>query len=203
MQTVDPSSVTRYPLSWPTGWKRSLVKLRTNFKTGGNQIGLGAALDRLAHEMHLLGGVKGWLISTNQPLTRNGWPRADRREPGDVGAALYFTLNGQARCLACDRYDTVGGNVAALAAHVEATRAIARYGVGTLDQAFAGYAMLPPGLDWRKIFGFSPAYVVTMPMVEEIYRAKLKESHPDIGGSHEDVVLINRARDAAREELGA
>jgi len=36
----------------------------------------------------------------------------------------------------------VSDNIAAIAAHIEALRAQERYGVGTIEQAFAGYSAL-------------------------------------------------------------
>jgi hypothetical protein len=57
---------------------------------------------------------------------------------------VYFKLHGKDRVLACDKWDRVADNIAAIAAHIDAIRRQDRYGVGTIDQAFAGYSALPP-----------------------------------------------------------
>lgn len=73
-----------------------------------------------------------------------------------------------------------------------------------MNQAFAGYAALPPiggtqGGDWRAELGFQPGdRPITLDVVEARYRALLKARHPDNGGSHDAVVRLNLARDAAR-----
>jgi hypothetical protein len=142
-------------------------------------------------------------LSTSQKLRLDGTPRSDLSEPADVGAAVYFTLNGQPRVLACDRWNRVADNIAAIAQHIDALRRIERYGIGDLNQAFAGYAALPPiggtqGGDWRAELGFESGDRLTLEIVEARYRKLLTERHPDRGGSHESVVRLNLARDAAR-----
>ena len=64
--------------------------------------------------------------------------------PDDPGVAVYFQLHDKERVLACDKWDTVADNIAAIAAHIDGIRRQDRYGVGTIDQAFAGYSALPP-----------------------------------------------------------
>ena len=66
--------------------------------------------------------------------------------PDDPGVAVYFQLHDKERVLACDKWDTVADNIAAIAAHIDGIRRQDRYGVGTIDQAFAGYS----ALHWKK-----------------------------------------------------
>lgn len=219
-------TVRRYPLSWPIGWTRtpaaerkradfgkSIEKVYTErfydgrppvTKTRKSKAPLSpadAAL-RLEAELDRL-GAEDAKLSTNLQLRIDGTPRSDRGEPSDVGAAVYFTLNGQARVLACDRWTRVADNIAAIAQHIDALRRIERYGIGDLNQAFAGYAALPPrggtqGGDWRAEFGFAPGEAISFEVVEARYRQLLRARHPDAGGSHDAVVRLNLARDAAR-----
>lgn len=193
----------RYPLAWPGGWKRTphVLRRRTQFKNGKYEIQLGAAIDRLDHQLRLLTSGGSFVLSTNQPLTKSGWPRADRAEPSDPGAAVYFKLSGKDRCLGCDSYTSVAGNVAALAAHIEALRAIDRYGVGTLDQAFTGYTALPPSEEeWWLVLGVPRT--ASLDDVERVFREKAGAAHPDReGGNHNDMARLNAAREAARREL--
>jgi len=216
----------RYPLSWPIGWKRTppAERKRADFgktieksyverhydgrpnetKTRKSKAPLSAsdAALRLEAELDRL-GAEDAKLSTSQKLRIDGTPRSDLSEPTDVGAAVYFTLNGKARVLACDRWTRVADNIAAIAQHIDALRRIERYGIGDLNQAFAGYAALPPvggtqGGDWRAELEIASAERLTLEQVEAQYRTLLKRRHPDAGGTHDAVVRLNRARDEAR-----
>ena len=108
------------------------------------------------------------VLSSNVELRLDGQPRAGLRDPADPGVALYFQLDGKLIVLACDRYTTVAANMAAIAAHLDATRTIERHGVGTLEQMFAGFAALPaPGKQpWRAVLGYKVDQAVTREMVQ-------------------------------------
>jgi hypothetical protein len=221
--------VTRYPLSWPTGWKRTMSALRrratfseatlversiyetvdgrltrtTKMAKGSKRITLPTARERLAAQLEWL-EAKNALTSTNLQLTSFGLPRADRSPPSDPGVAVYFELHGKDRVLACDRWETVAENIAAIANHIDAIRRVERYGVGTLDQAFMGYdALPPPGADnrpaWRPVLGFKPLAPVTADDVKVNFRALAKAAATDEARLRE----LNLARDAALAELGA
>jgi hypothetical protein len=221
--------VTRYPLSWPHGWKRTpannrepvsfregAMVERSNYETvdgrfqrvtkqvkGSKTVTLPTARGRLAQQLEFL-GAQSIVVSTNMELTRYGEPRADRTAPADPGVAVYFELKGKDRVLACDKWISVAGNMAAIANHIDAIRRVDRYGVGTLDQAFAGYdALPPPGADnrapWRGMLGFKPGAVVTRADVDLMYRAAAKQAAADEGA----LLQLNLAREAAYKELSA
>lgn len=167
------------------------------------------ARNRLWQQLELLGvPYDTAILSTNVELTIYGDPRAGRREPDDPGVAVYFKLHGKDRVLACDRWDQVQGNIAAIAAHIDAIRRVDRYGVGTLDQAFAGYdALPPPGASnrppWRKVFGFEDGIRIIHADIDRRYRDLARHFHPDMkDGSHEAMTQLNAARDAALREIG-
>ncbi len=220
-------SARRYPLSWPTGWKRTPAheRQRADFgKTRSDAVVVQRYADgrpddvrtrkrklpltsadaavRLEQELDRL-GAEDAKLSTSQKLRLDGTPRSDLSEPSDVGAAVYFILHGKPRCLACDKWTRVADNIAAIAQHIDALRRIERYGIGTLDQAFTGYTALPPiggtqGGNWRAELGVDAVDDLTFAIVEARYRTLLRERHPDAGGSHDAVVRLNLARDAAR-----
>src|SRR3954467_15855639 len=93
------------------------------------------------------------------------------------------------RCMAIDRYTRVADNLAAIAATLEAMRAIERHGGGAiLERAFLGFAALPEKASspwWRDVLGISATAPATWPLVEELFRALAKVHHPDVGGSRE------------------
>lgn len=215
---------TRYPLTWPTGWKRTpaMQRIRGDFsksradvvterdyQTGNTtqkrirrtmSLNSADAATRLENQLERMGAAD-LILSTNMQLRLDGVPKSNQGEPGDPGAAIYFRLKGKPRVLACDRYLRVADNIAALAAHVDALRRIDRYGVGSLEQAFAGYTSLPAtSADWWIVL--EVPINASREQVEAAYRKKAKESHPDIaGGSHGDMARLNAARDAALKAL--
>jgi hypothetical protein len=173
---------------------------------GSKKVTLPTARERLVDQLGRLeaGAI---IVSTNMELTRYGEPRADRKAPDDPGVAVYFELHGKDRVLACDKWDSVAGNMAAIANHIDAIRRVDRYGVGTLDQAFAGYdALPPPGAHnrppWRKVFNFADDAAVDSDAIAARYRDLARQFHPDMqGGSHEAMAMLNEARDAAAREI--
>src|SRR5215471_20384197 len=142
----------RYPLQWPFGWKRTSAgdRVRSGFRETGmvstrfwndqtlrsdikqqkgtKAVTLRTACDRLQDQFERL-GADDVVLSTNVELTMSGEPRGGRANPDDPGAAAYFTLDGEERVLACDKWLTVQENICALANHIDAIRRIERYGV--------------------------------------------------------------------------
>lgn len=142
------------------------------------------------------------VISTNVALRLDGLPRGDRARPADVGAAVYFTLKGKPCVLAADKWNRVEDNLSAIARHIEALRGQERWGVGSVEQAFAGYTALPPsgsspGTSWWNVLGC--AHNAPLDVVKEAYRDAARKAHPDGGGSHDAMVAINAAWDQARK----
>lgn len=216
------TDATRYPLSWPFGWKRTdkNARQRTRFKKvdvsyrEGRRIARDADLTiaearrRLELELERL-RARDVILSTNVELTSYGEPRSGRRAPEDPGVAVYFRLRGKDRVLACDKWTDVAGNIAAIAAHIDCIRGVDRYGVGTLEQAFAGYDALPaPGVDnrpsWRKVLGLEgiDTPVLSESVIRKAFIEKAKNLHPDTGGSTEAMAQLNLARDEALREIG-
>jgi hypothetical protein len=192
---------TRFPLAWPSGWVRTPRhrRQRSQFRSHGQRLTVAGAIGRLQGEIDRL-GAKGALLSTNVETRIDGMPRSGQPEPEDPGAALYFTLKGAPRALACDKWAIVADNIAAIAQHIDALRRIDRYGVGTLEQAFAGYAALPPREDdaW-KVLGV--AREATRDQIVDAHADLAWRYHPDRGGSHEFMARINAARDEALKVL--
>jgi len=211
-------AATRYPLAWPPGWPRTPAARRRRAlfvtvtrapaaapgvasRSSTRAVSVIEGVGRLAGELRRLGAEKE-IVSTNIKLRVDGWPRSDQAEPADPAAAVYFALDGKPRVLACDRWTRTADNLAAIAAHIEAIRAVDRYGVGTLEQAFAGYAALPQNTAaaWWDVFGVDRG--APLADVEAAFRQLARAHHPDAGGSHEGMARLTEARAAARRELG-
>lgn len=208
---MNAEDISRFPLQWPSGWKRTDPAARRPARFHGfsqTQDGAGArwrrkrcltiseALGRLQAELDRLGASQP-VLSSNLVLRLDLLPRSGQRDPIDPGAAVYFRLSRKPRCLACDRWDSVADNIAAIAAHISAIRAVDRYGVGTLDQAFAGYAQLPPSAEeWWIVLGVPRES--TDDEIDQAYRDLARKHHPDVGGDPTQMARINQAREAAR-----
>jgi len=191
-------NATKYPLSWPTGWQRTKAweRKRAAFSSHKKPLTVWDAIGRVSGELSRLGATDE-ILSTNVAVRLDGLPRSGQAEPSDPGAAVYFKLKKQDRCLACDRWDRVADNIAAIAQHIDALRRIDRYGVGTMEQAFAGYAALPPTHeDWWLVLGV--AQTATDEQIRAAYQALIKVHHPDVGGTHDGMSKINKAYNVAK-----
>lgn len=209
------SDQQRYPLSWPTGWARTSSRSHAKFckrekvyRDGQHvwnrsaSLTVGDGLNRLDGELRRL-GASSVIISSNLRLNQDGTPTAKQAaHVADPGVAVYFKLKGKPRVLACDRWLSAAENLAAIAGHIEAIRAVDRYGVGTLDQAFAGYQALPAqAASWFTVMEFTDPPKV-WDVIESRYKSLARVHHPDRGGNAETMAKINAAYDTARSEFG-
>jgi hypothetical protein len=210
----------RYPLTWPTGWKRTLPGHRVRSKFGQVNKGTGLdgvpykakskvrmddAFDRIEEELERIGvDLSTVIVSTNLPTNLRGLPQANQGEPSDPGVAVYWTHKKKPQCMAIDRYFRVADNIAAVAATLYAMRAIERHGgAQIMERVFIGFAQLPVNSSppWRDVLQFHAAGKVSLDMVQTAYRALAAKRHPDVGGSEESFTELVQARDAALREL--
>lgn len=216
-------TITAYPLAWPPGWKRTDTAARaygqfgtTKRMTGASwsskeKISIAEATRRLREELGRMAVRDDDLVlSTNLRLRLDGLPRSDQAQPADPGAAIYWTdpWTRQPRCMAIDRYTKVEQNIAALAATIEAMRAIERHGGAVvLERAFTGFTALPAPIvagmrrPWRDVLGFPDDYRVSAELVKERFRSRASQAHPDKGGSTAEMSELNQARDDALQEI--
>lgn len=187
------------PLNWPQGRPRRDPTLRRygRFTDHGIDISIARAVERLQRELDMLRATN-LVLSTNIEARLDGLPRSDRGNPADPGVAVYFDLKGKPMCLPCDTYTQVAQNIAAIAAHVEATRKIERYGVASVQEMFTGFQALPaPGQaesqKWFRVLGFVEG---TIPPKEEI-NARYRELAKKVAGSEAALAELNVARDQA------
>lgn len=202
---------TAFPLSWPTQWPRTASHSRRAAPFhrqakpgfyGRAKLSMNDAVEDLYRNLRLIGvGDYNVIVSTNIELRLDGLPYSNRAAPQDPGAAIFFKLKGKPCVLACDKWNRVEDNLSAIARHIEALRGQERWGVGSVEQAFAGYTALPPaghtiGKSWWDVLG--TAHDAPFETVKEAFRDKARVAHPDNGGSHEAQVALNAAWDQAR-----
>ena len=196
------STQQSYPLSWPASWPRYKYN-RSSSRFGKKS--MEAAAREIYRQLKLLGcGDWNVIISTNVELRRDGIPYSNAKRPADPGAAVYFQINRKPQVLACDRWVSVEENLWSIAMHIDAIRAQARWGVGSVEQAFAGYTALPPAgstpaAPWHQVLGVTPD--VSLEFAKQAYIAEAKKSHPDNGGSTDAMQRLNAAWDQARKVL--
>lgn len=197
--------MTRYPLTWPTGWKRTKAHDRrlAKFNHQGRELTILDGCNRVIDSLSKMFVDEDEIIfSTNVEPRLNGIPRSGRREPDDPGVAVYWQTPKDKipKVIAVDQYDRVADNLGAVAATLEAMRAIDRHGGALiLERAFMGFTCLPSPNDWRHVLGFEET--PTLVNAEARYRDLAKKQHPDHEGHHQRMCELNNAIEDARREL--
>jgi hypothetical protein len=183
-----------YPLAWPGGYPRTERPQASKFN-----VTLHKAMTDLEGALRLFGSdtgkkVSDVIISSNVTLGQS--------RPADPGVAVYFTWDGEQRCIAVDRYTKVEDNVRAIYYVLEARRTEMRHGGLTIVRAaFKGFTALPAPEDWRTVLGLT-GQNVTPDEIKRVYRQLAKSAHPDSGGSEAAMARLTAARDAALSAVG-
>lgn len=206
--------MTRYPLTWPAGWKRTANGNRksANFKKRNSSSGwkervsVAEGIRRVLDQLSMM-GLTGddILISTNLVVRLDGFPRSDQREPADPGVAVYWkkSKDAQHKVMAVDQYDKIADNLAAIGATLEAMRAIERHGGAMiLERAFTGFTALPAPNTWRAVLGITEDLSVDLATVKSYYKKLSLRNHPDCGGTEAQMKELNWAMAEAEMELG-
>lgn len=220
--------IEAYPLSWPAGWPRTLPSKRRSAKfskgerqhssTPGvsswmqyRQVSISDGTQRVLAELAKLKISRDdMIVSSNLKLRLDGLPRSDQRDPDDPGAAVYWQdAKGRKQVMAIDQYDRVADNLAAIAATLEAMRAIERHGgAQILERAFTGFAALPAPdhqRPWREVLGIPSLRgneAQAREVVETAYRRLRSQHHPDKGGDAAAFSAVQAAYDQAIMEIG-
>jgi hypothetical protein len=191
--------IAAYPLTWPPMFARAKNREVGRFKSS-----LSASLKNVLDSLRLFGADSGRklgeiVISSNVTL---GVAR-----PADPGVAVWFTWDGLQVCIAVDRYSTVEGNLQAIHHILEARRVELRHGTLALVRAsFSGFTALPAPAGertWREVMEFVDQATPTGAQLKDRYRRMASIRHPDSGGTHESMVELNKAYEAAQREIGS
>lgn len=215
----DP--IQAYPLQWPAGWPRKQPHQRTvaKFRKGAGgwvgaegerryqsaqRVSLSEGIRRVKRELRAFGVPEhSIVISSDLQLRIDGQPYAAQATSKlDPGIAVYWQEGKRRRCIAIDRYDRLADNLAAIAATLDAMRAIERHGgAEILDRAFTGFIALPAPEQWFTILGVSAN--ATREQIDTAYRRLAATHHPDRGGDGREMARINAARDEGLERARA
>ena len=236
--------VEAYPLHWPTGRKRTKAhdrrraqfgRLETNETSTGwkynekKRLTVHGAIRRLINQVdaftrrgHVYVIDPATVVVSSNVRTRNdGLPYSNAAEPDDPGVAVYFELEGEPHCLACDTWDRVADNIAAVAKHLEAMRGMERWGVGDLRTHFAGFKALPGGntvqpamtlgeaagfveeaADQGGLMSLAQAVIDDVGAFKRAMRYAAKRCHPDTGGSEDEFKRLQEAKRVLDEHHG-
>lgn len=195
---IDLSQVSAHPLTWPVGWPRTKQRQQSRFRG----VTMATATREVFDELGRMGvGDYNVIISTNVAVRRDGLPYSNQRRPDDPGVAVYFRLKNKPHVLACDRWHLPEENLWAIAKHIDALRGQARWGVGTLEQAFTGYAALPAPPDdaqWWRVLGLEET--ASNEAIKSRYRELVLRHRPDLHEGPPDPVWtgIQAAYEKAR-----
>ncbi len=174
--------ILAFPLQWPLGWKRTERPGRSAFK---NDKTVYSATRELLQELKRM-KADDIVLSTNIPVKLDGLPYSTYKTPNDKGVAVYFKLKKVRHVMACDKWDSIEHNIYAIAKHIEALRGQERWGVGNLEQAFAGFKALPEKSSgnqmkpWWTVLELPIENGVTETQVLSAYRMLAKKNHPDM-----------------------
>jgi DnaJ-domain-containing protein 1 len=184
-----------FPLQWPDTLPRAKRRETGAFKTE-----LPGALKNVETSLTLFGRDSGRPV-TEIVLSSN--VTLGSTNPADPGVAAWFKWDGEARCIAVDRYTTVKANLQAIHHVLEARRTELRHGTLALVRAtFQGFKALPPpagARDWPEVL--SLPRTATKDEVEAAYRARAAKVHPDKGGTAEAFDELTRAKRLALRDL--
>ena len=109
--------------------------------------------------------------------------------------AIYFTIDGDDRCIPVDKWMTTKDNLRAAQKTIAALRGLERWGAKEIvNAAFAGFQALPESTSttgWWDVLGVDrDAPEIT---VASAYKDLLHKHHPDKGGDTETFHTIQSA----------
>jgi len=205
--------VFKSPLAWPQGYPKTTSRKLAQFGAkrdsgmGFRSLNIQEATKRLREEI-ARHGVRDFeediVVSTNLKVGVSGLPRSDQGEPGDPGVSVYWeTRDGKKRNMAIDIYTRVADNIAAVAATLEAMRAIERHGGKVIqDKAFAGFDALPaPDTCWEILnMNLLPEHQRTKEVVVKHFKERAAQTL-DHRGMPIDMGALVKARDEALAKI--
>jgi hypothetical protein len=192
-------------LDWPQGWDRTPAAERE--RTSKFSASRGDTTEALATEMERM-DVDRWRAETGSGSSHtksNGLPKYSAN-PNDPGFVLRWTKEGTDHAVACDAYASLDANLRCVYLWVKQTRITGERPVRTGSDQFAA-AQLPSGEGEDAITTRPPPHEVlevspeaSPGVVQAAYRERVKEAHPDQGGSQQEMKLVQWAREQMLED---
>jgi hypothetical protein len=184
-------------LDWPPDFERTPKRDRE--RKNNFRVGLTSAFDELVTELDRIDVDDYRFEFDAKERKRDGRPYADAN-PDDPGFVLRWSMDGDQFALACDRYVRFLSNVRALGLYLREKRKMEGRPVVSGASEFAN-ARLPSG-DEDAIVTDRAAHTVLgvdadadPATVKRAYRERVKEAHPDQGGSEAELREVRQAKE--------
>lgn len=184
-------------VDWPTGFERTPAADREpkrQFDTS-----LSEAFDHL--ETHLRrSDIEEYRYAFDANSRKSDDRPYARATPEDPSFVLRWSKDGQQFAIACDAHSRLRDNVHEVGKYVAEKGRMSRRPVTTGESEFAN-ARLPSGADDAVVASAPPHEVLDVApeadqaVVEAAFRAKVKEVHPDNGGSTAEFQRVKRAKE--------
>jgi len=187
-------------LDWPAEFERTPPHQREPY-SGGFQVTRSTAFDNVLDELRGWDGVTDvQLDSGAEHQQRNPNKPYARASFDDPGVVVRFTKDGEQMAAACDRWDNPRDNAQDLYHYLHETRMQELRGTVTAESEYEKLR-LPSGEGdatvveptARQVLGVDPG--ADDEEIREAFRERVKEAHPDRGGSAEEYERVQEARE--------
>lgn len=185
-----------FPLQWPVQQPRTKHQMRAQFgKHSPSKAG-----NYLVNDLSMM-QARQCIITSNLQLRKDNSGFYANQRVEDPAIAVFFTLKGVPKVMACDKWDRPEHNIWALYLSVAAIRGLERWGGSEfLDGLFTGFRALPCPDDVivREYDYF--AGVTEEWQLKKKYKEFCKLLHPDINPNmKEDFVIMQKQYEQRRK----
>ncbi|TKX78998.1 J domain-containing protein [Halorubrum sp. SD626R] len=201
MTDVDASVQDGDGVDWPSAFERTDPGDREPY-SGGFRVTRSVAFQNVLDELRGWDGVTDvQLDSGAEHQKRNPNKPYANASYDDPGVVVYFTKDGEEMAAACDRWDNPRDNAQDLYHFLHETRMQEQRGTVTAESEYEKLR-LPSGDEDAVAAAAPPAHAVlgvdrdaSEAEIREAWREKMKEVHPDQGGSKEALARVNEAKE--------
>lgn len=192
-------------IDWPAEFERTDPSDREPYP-GGFRVTRSTAFGNILDELATWQGVTDvQLDSGAEHQKRNPNKPYANASYDDPGVVVRFNKDGEDMAAACDRWDNPRDNAQDLYHYLHETRMQEKRGTVTAESEYEKLR-LPSG-DEDATAAEPPAHAVlgvdrdaSEAEVREAYRERLKETHPDHGGTQEQFKRVKNAKEAILDE---
>ena len=192
-------------VDWPRGFPRTDAGDRE--RNNSFSVSLSQAFDDLETELDRLGVDEDYRYSFDAQQRQTDQRPYSRANPDDPGFALRWKMDGAQYAVACDRYSALRDNVRAIGLYLKEKRKMEQRPVETGESEFANARLPPAGEDVIVADAARAAHDVldiepdaSDDEIREAYRKRVKDAHPDRGGSDAEFRRVREAREAMLDE---
>ena len=191
-------------IDWPDSFPRTDPEERKAYP-GGFRVSRSEAFQNVLDELAAWDGVTDvQLESGAEHQKRNPNKPYANASFDDPGVVVYFTKDGEQMAAACDSWDNPRDNAQDLYHYLHETRMQEQRGTVTAESEYEKLRLPSAGEDTAATA--SPYAVLEVPPtasdeeIREAYQFRVKEAHPDNGGSEAEFKRVQQAYEAIADE---